>query len=403
MKICVVASTYPRSDADTAVPWLRKHVQMLSERGNEVTVFAPAFHGSTDHEIDGVRVVRFRYASANREDLTHDSGAPTKIRKFSYLASSFLYIANGWLILLRLQRRERFDVIHVHWPFPHALFLPGVSLLGKPSVVLNFHGAELLLARKFPFVNPVLRWACRRADSLITNSSFTAGKVKQLTDKHVNVVPYGCPIEAKPAKKNPDQPMLLFVGRLIERKGVEYMLEALPTVLNTVHARVVIVGSGDLKEDLVRKASSLGLKDKVEFQSDISPDVLAEIYRQSTVFCLPAIFDSRGDTEGLGVVLVEAISFGCAVVASNVGGIPDVIVHGRTGLLVPEKNVRELAKSLIDLLTDSHLRDRLTRGALEHVKTEFSWDTVVSKTETIYAKDRRHKPALVTRPEGVSA
>ncbi len=385
MKICVVASTFPRTEDDPAVPWLRDELKRLKARGHDVRVFAPAFKGSPSHEIEGIPVHRFRYFFAFKEDLTHDSGAPTKIRRPDYLLLTLFYILAGTLSLTRWQRKERFDVLHIHWPFPHGLFGVTAARFTPAPLVMSFHGAELLLAKKFPFVNPALRWFTRRAQAVTCNSSYTAAAIKKLGTCEVIVCPFGSPIpeHATPLPTNTVK-QILFVGRLIERKGVEYLLRALPLVQEQIPAQLVIVGNGVLLDTLKAQVVEMGLQDSVTFRVDIPESELMEAYRQSDVFVLPAIVDSRGDTEGLGVVLIEALSFRRPVVASEVGGIVDVVQHEKTGLLVPEKDPQALANALARVLADPALAQRLAEDGYAHVQEVFDWDRILDDLEVLY-------------------
>ncbi len=148
LRVCVIASTYPRSEADYAVPWLRESVHQMTLRGHQVTVLAPSYKGMNDHEIDGVTVRRFRYAPARMETLTHEEGAPNKIGKISRQLLGLPYVACGVWAAARLAESQKFDVVHTHWPFPHE---PIGSMLARrcgAPLLLTCHGAEFALARK---------------------------------------------------------------------------------------------------------------------------------------------------------------------------------------------------------------------------------------------------------------
>jgi len=379
MRICFVASTYPRSEGDTAVPWLRE------DRGHEVHVFAPSFKGSATHTVDGVKVHRFRYFFAAKEDLTHDAGAPTKIRRPDYLLITVFYILFGAIGMYRLHRREKFDLLHVHWPFPHGLFGVVARSGYKVPLVMSFHGAELLLANKFKFVDPVLRFFTRRADLVTCNSSYTASKIRKLGTHEPIILPYGSPVPERntPLPSNSVK-TILFVGRLIERKGVEYLIRALPLVQRQVDARLVIVGNGVLLDALKRQVEEAGLGSSVEFRVDVPEEELVRSYEACDVFVLPAIVDSRGDTEGLGVVLIEALSFRRPVVASAVGGIVDVIHDGETGYLVPEKDSQALAAKIVQSLQNRAESEKLAKQGYQHVQRYYSWDRIIDRTEELY-------------------
>src|SRR5260370_38679279 len=119
LRIGVITSTYPRSDEDYEVPWLRESVNRIAARGHEVTVIAPSSSGLKNHMIDGIEVRRFRYAPPRLEKLTHGEGAPNKLKKNPVLKGLTLtYLLSGICSVWRICREKRIDVLHVHWPFP---------------------------------------------------------------------------------------------------------------------------------------------------------------------------------------------------------------------------------------------------------------------------------------------
>ena len=196
MKVLVIGSVYPRFQEDAEVPWLRTSISHLKKAGVEIQVLAPSYKGLKSHDIDGTHVNRFRYAPANWEILTHEEGAPSKMASKPWLQLLAIpYIINGFIQCLRICRKWRPDVIHAHWPFPHAYIALGAAKLFRIPLVLNFHGAELLLIRKKKWVKPLLKFAIGRAQAVFANSSFTASKIKALRDVNVEWSPYGTTLE----------------------------------------------------------------------------------------------------------------------------------------------------------------------------------------------------------------
>lgn len=391
MKICFVTSTYPRDQEDVAVPWMREHVKRLRKMGHEVHVFAPSFEGMQSHRIDAVPVHRFRYWLARGERLTHDSGAPNKVKGLRGMALSGIYTLAGAVALARLHRRERFDVLHVHWPFPHAVFAAFARRAFPTCVVLNYHGAELQIAERMKAAGKLLHRANATADAVVANSSFTAAKAGKFGASGVTVIPYGSPIAERDfLPPSNEEKRILFVGRLIERKGIEYLIRAFPAVLAQQHARLVIVGQGLLGQSLHRLVEEMGLEGSVTFRTDLPEQELAKEYEQADVFVLPAIIDSRGDTEGLGVVLIEALSFLKPVIASNVGGIPDVIRHEQTGLLVPEKSPEALAEAILKFLDNPEYARRIAEEGRRDVAERFDWDRIATSTISLYHRAQGH-------------
>ena len=404
MKVLVIGSVYPRFQEDAEVPWLRTSVAHLKKAGVEIQVLAPAYKGLKSHDIDGTHVNRFRYAPASWEILTHEEGAPSKMASKPWLQLLAIpYIINGFFQCIRICRKWKPDVIHAHWPFPHAYIALGAAKLFRIPLVLNFHGAELLLIRKKKWVKPLLKFAIGQAQAIFANSSFTAGKIKALRNVNVEWSPYGTTLEERRGTRDergdtPQRPVphpiidkfkILFVGRHIERKGIKYLIEA-AKYLPKDKFEIRIVGVGDLTEQLhvIASEAKKSNPDSAEiiFTGKLSPEDLANEYRTANVFTLPAIVDSKGDTEGLGVVLIEAMELGLPIVASNVGGIPDVVIDNESGILVPEKDPVALADAFKRLAADPSLTERLLAGARKRISECFTWDGIIERQIAVYNK-----------------
>ena len=410
MKVLVIGSVYPRFHEDAEVPWLRTSVAHLKQAGVDIQVLAPAYKGLKSHEIDGVKVNRFRYAPANWEFLTHEEGAPSKMANKPWLQLLAIpYIISGFFKCIGICRKFRPDVIHAHWPFPHAYIALGAVKLFRIPLVLNFHGAELLLIRKKKWVKPLLKFAIGQAQAVFANSSFTAGKIKALRNVDVEWSPYGTTLESNGKVGEPAEPTqvphpingkfkILFVGRHIERKGIGYLIEA-AKYLPRDKFEIRIVGVGDLTDKLKAQAAEVASAAETHgnhepsfepaeiiFTGKLSPEELANEYKTANVFTLPAIVDSKGDTEGLGVVLIEAMELGLPVVASNVGGIPDVVVDGESGILVPEKDPQALADAFKRLEANPALVQQLLEGSRKRICDCFSWDGIIDRQIAAYKK-----------------
>ncbi|MBW1921355.1 MAG: glycosyltransferase family 4 protein, partial [Deltaproteobacteria bacterium] len=178
---------------------------------------------------------------------------------------------------------------------------------------------------------------------------------------------------------------ILFVGRLIEFKGVEYLVRAIPKIrVSYPKAKVLVIGSGPEKARLVKLAEILNVQDSVVFKKEIPQEELPDYYCVADVVVLPSIHTRKGETEGLGVVLLEAMACGVPVVGSNVGGIPDIIKHGETGLLAAEKDPEDLADKILKLVDDKRLRKRVIENGLKLVRENFSWDVIAEKFLQVY-------------------
>ena len=387
LRIAIVGSTYPRNENDHEVPWLRESVKRLAARGYRVTVIAPAYRGLEDHEIDGVPVKRFRYAPARLEMLTHGEGAPNKLKKNPLLKLLTLsYLVSGAYAVWKICRREQVDILHVHWPFPHGLMalLPAWSPGSK--VVYTCHSAEFALAAGSKLSTKLLGFCLKRSAAITANSAHTAKLVEDVSRRRAQIIPWGATVKTGSPTSAAEQelPLLLFSGRLIERKGVNFLLEAMPLILKERQARLVITGDGHCRKEWENLANRLGVNENVRFAGFVSNEELGFLFQTCTIYIHPAIYDSKGDTEGQGVVLVEALGNSKPVVASAVGGIVDLIKDGETGLLVPEKNPEEIANAVLRLLNDPELAQRLGEQGFAYSREYYNWDRIMDQYDSIY-------------------
>ena len=386
MKALYIVTLFARSDDDVINPWMVETIQRLRGKGLEVDVYAPSYRGLKSHNYRGIAVKRFRYCIKSLERLSHERTVPDRIKENKlWLFIVPFYIIGGLLGLFRVCRQKKYDVIHVHWPFPHALFGWLAAKLCRAALVCQFHGVELRwVENSLPAFGALLDWSLRVSDLVVANSSHTSAAIrKRGVDCRLEIVPYGSPVEFRErvAKSSADKG-ILFVGRLVERKGVEYLIRALEYLDNSYG--LTIVGEGPESEKLRALTAELGYGDRVKFAGRVGGEDLEKCYAAADCFVLPAITDSRGDTEGLGVVLIEALSSGLPVVASKSGGIVDIVLDNETGILVPEKDPRALASAIEKVLTDSELVGRLVAGGQEHVRKNFSWDSIIEKLITLY-------------------
>jgi glycosyltransferase involved in cell wall biosynthesis len=195
----------------------------------------------------------------------------------------------------------------------------------------------------------------------------------------------------RPDPAVPREPVVLFVGRLVEKKGVPHLISA----MREVHARMpeaglVIVGTGALRRTLERQARDLGVR--AQFLGFVSPDELRGWMNRARVLCVPSVTASTGDEEGVPVVTQEAMAMGLPVVGSRSAGIPDAVSDGTNGFLAPEGDAGALAAHLHALLTDAPLWERMSRASRERARDRFNLRTQMAELEQIYDTARQPSP-----------
>ncbi len=392
MRVLYVVSAYARHPGDVITPWLSETIRRLKDSGVDVEVLAPAYRGSASDELDGVRVHRFRYAPSRWETLTHDQTAPDRVQQYPwYLALVPGYVLAGVRAAATLAREGRFEVVHVHWPLPHALQGLAARRAAGTPLVLSFYGVELTWARQFLPFRLFLQRMLRAADAVTAISTYTAGMIKQICDRDVELIPFGASVEVEAVDANRRRNRgttfeLLFVGRLVERKGVHYLLDAVAQLRESHPVTLRVVGNGPWRSRLEARAARLGLKDEVRFEGFVPRRELARLFEACDAFVLPAVVDAKGDTEGLGVVLIEALSYGKPVIGSAAGGIVDIVKDGETGALVPPADAGALARAIAAYIEDPERAHQLARHGQAHVEAQYSWPAIVERLTSLYRK-----------------
>ena len=182
---------------------------------------------------------------------------------------------------------------------------------------------------------------------------------------------------ATPQPAENSEQTVLFVGRLAEKKGVEYLIRAFPHVLaRHPDARLAVVGDGPCRRELETLSSQLGLSDRVRFAGAQPPAELPRFYGGSRLFVGPSVVTRGGDTESFGLVFVEAMAADCPVVGTTVGGIPDVVIHGRTGLLVEPRSPAALAAAINGLLDSPAEAEKMGALGRRWARRKFDWRRV---------------------------
>jgi glycosyltransferase involved in cell wall biosynthesis len=392
VKVLYLVTAYARGPGDVITPWLVETIRRLAARGVEVEVLAPAYRGLADQTVDGVRIHRFRYAPRPWETLTHDQTAPDRIRERPWFLGLVPgYLAAGSRAAARVAREGGFDVLHAFWPIPQGVLgLHAKRKTGLP-LVSTFFGVELTwMERQFPFLAPLLRRIVRGSDAVTAISSYTAERLaRQVPGVDPAIIPFGAAVDA-PAEPPPyawdgSGPFeLLFVGRLVERKGVHLLLDALASLPAERRPVLHVVGDGPDRARLEERARRLELGGGAVFHGFVAKEALQRRLSTCDAFVLPAVVDAKGDTEGLGVVLLEAMSYARPVIASAAGGIVDIVQDGRNGFLVPPGDAAALAEAIGRMMEDPARARSLGLQGREDAAARFSWDAIADRLAEIY-------------------
>jgi glycosyltransferase involved in cell wall biosynthesis len=388
MKIGVITSVYPEFKGDPHGIFVHRLMREICRQGHEVQVIAPFSGNKTDYILEGVNVKKFNYFYPKRfQRLCGRSGMIDNIKEGFFVKIQFLSFI--LFNVLNSRKLRDMDVIHVQWPIPNGLGALVLKISYKIPYLNTIHGEEVYLSKRYHTV-PILKLLVRYSSKTLTNSSATL-KVSLdsgLKKEKFEIIPFGVDTKFfKPIKveKNKSLFHILTIGYLIERKGFEYLIEAINEILKEYNnIKLTIVGSGPLEKQLKTIIKDFKLENQIQLISNISDEELLKIYNSSDIFVLPSIVDSQGNTEGLGVVLLEAMACKLPVIASNIGGITDIVHDRINGLLVPQKDVSGLSRAIIELIENKDLQKKLAFNGYEMVKGHFNWQEIGKEHIELY-------------------
>lgn len=245
----------------------------------------------------------------------------------------------------------------------------------------------------------IARFVAGHADMVLPVATHLAQGLRQMVDGALPmaVEPMGVDAARFAKPRGPDRPempfgghFILFVGRLVEKKGVAYLLEAMRLLPSGMQdTGLVVIGSGDLKKDLQRRADRLGIRDRVRFMGPMGHPQIIPYLHGCAVVAVPSTADSAGETEGMPTVLAEALAAGCKVVASRVAGIPDILTDGYNGWMAEPANAADLAAKLARAL--AFAGNNVQHNARERAR-ELDWPCIAGRYLDHFHKLLTHSP-----------
>lgn len=295
----------------------------------------------------------------------------------------------------RLTRQYRYDAVHAGRALPEGLVAWAVARLARLPCIVYAHGEELTTwgkGAKYKF----MRFALLHADRVIANSDYTQSVLAEMGVKPERIVLINPGVDV--ARFQPglpfsdlraaigmhgDQQLILSVGRMQKRKGFDQVLAALRTLLDNGHdVHYALIGIGEQTDELKAQARSLGVEERTHFLGHVSPADLPRWYNACTVFAMPNR-EVDGDTEGFGMVFLEAGACGKPCVAGLAGGTGSAVEDNVTGIRVNGTSVSDIANALGRLLSDSSLAQAMGKAALERARHRHSWQSVAEQTLAI--------------------
>lgn len=401
----MVASSYPRFRGDSVGSFMEPIAQGLAARGHEVHLVAP-WHPRWDRpKVDGgVHFHLFHYAPmATLNTFGYAEGMRADVRlRGSAVAVAPLAMLAGWFKTLRVAQKKRATIVHAHWVIPGGVI--GAAAAGSIPLVISLHGSDVFVAERHAVTRFAARTAFGRAQWVTACSEDLRSRAVPLGVEagRSTVIPYGVDSNRfKPDSQqrrrgrdrlgiSDDVPLVFAFGRLVKKKGFEYLIDAAALLKSQYpNLRVAIAGEGDLNSALGARARAAGVGDRVQFLGVVPHDVVPMLLAATDVAVVPSIHDEAGNVDGLPNTVMEIMASGTPLIATRVGGIGAIATEGETARLVAERNAPALAAAIDDLLKQPTLRVAIGARARALVCRDHGWDCVAEQFETIYDRLRR--------------
>lgn len=382
-RLLVLASTYPRWTGDHEPGFVHELSKRLTDIF-DVTVLCPHAPGSLTHEnLDDVEVVRYRYAPRQLERLVNDGGIVTNLRRHRWMAlllPGFFLAQLAYTIVLLLRYKP--TAIHAHWIIPQA-FIAALAkrLTGRDTPILvTSHGVDLF-ALNGNLMRRIKAWTLRHCEqaTVVSHSMLEPMHALGMPKERITVAPMGVDMDRFCASSAVERARheLLFVGRLVEKKGLRYLLDALPRIMEEhPEIELTVVGFGPELAERQKQAMQLGLQNRVHFAGACSQNELPAHYQRATMLVTPFVQITSGDREGLGLVSVEALSCGCPVVSTRIDAVKEVFNGQWPPYMAEPANPLSLANEIIRVLNEPLKASAWAQQQLDVLRQKFQWTSV---------------------------
>jgi glycosyltransferase involved in cell wall biosynthesis len=358
------------------------------------------------------KVFRFHYFWPFHLELLSGRGIMPALRSRPLLYGQIPFlILFQFLSLWRLARRVRPDLLYAHWFTPQAVTTALVARLTKIPFVFTTHASDVSVLARIPIASKLVQWVCLHAVAYTAVSERTAGKLEGFFSQQawlsqysrkLKIIPMGVEIptsapdqvvmdEVRRKYALDDRPIVLFLGRLAEKKGVSYLLDAVSLLPEKMRNsfQLVVAGDGQLRSVLMEKSNLLGLK-TVTFTGHVHGQEKDSLFALADCLCIPSIIDDSGDSEGFPVVLMEGLAAGKLIVASNVSGAETLYEAQDRGFIFSEKSPAELAECLSRVLALKKSDADEYRKRNRDLSRRFSWSHITKQYHELLTSAAKH-------------
>ncbi|MFQ5499636.1 MAG: glycosyltransferase family 4 protein [Candidatus Zixiibacteriota bacterium] len=374
--LMILTHNYPRYPGDYAGVFISLLARKLVDMGIRPVVLAPHDSGASEcEEIDGVKVYRFRYARSEQEQTIayrgnmHQLvlGSVSGIFKFKQFLDCFR--ANA----LEIIDREQIAVVSGHWLIPSGLVMRTIEKKTGLPMILSSHGTDVRLMRRYMGVAyRYLKDLCRGLSSWTVVSEYLRHEIARQDVALENILsvlplPHDETIFFRDESIERENNLIVAVTRFTDQKRVDYLIKAFALVVERYPAaRLEIYGSGPLRSEIETLIERFGLSSQVAIENPVPQPELRKLYNRAWMVVLNSV------REGFGLALSEGMMCGAAAVGVDSGGIPGIIKHEKTGLLVKPDNSSVLADAMVRLIEDDALRERLASDGHRYARQTYA-------------------------------
>ena len=391
MKICMLTTCFPRSKEDWSGHFVYQLARSLALQ-HTVHIVAPgSYHTPSQKSIDGINVHYFTYMIPRTlQRLAYGNGIISNLKK-SIVA---WFCLPFFLICFAITARKvskTCDIIHANWIFSGLTAL--ICRRKGKKIVLTVRGSDINILNKSKLLKRINLFVLNRMDHIVTVSDSLRKIVLSfgIAPEKVTTIPNGIDTDLfYPGQKSkarsilnlPEKDLLIiYIGRLIKIKGIDILLEALKSVIKQINAiNAYLIGSGELLPRLQETAKKAEIDNKIHFPGSQPPESISDWLNAADIFVLPSLSEGRPN------VILEALACGTPILATEVGGIPELIKDGENGCLIPPGKSDVLAEKIVSILNDKKVCEKFSKAGPETIQNfSLTWNSCASKYENLYS------------------